>query len=156
MTLTQGQELKEFNQLYREIDELYHIIAVKMGLSDSAFMIFYTLCDIGDGCMQKDICRTASMSKQTIHSAVRKMEREGYLVQKPGKGRDKHLLFTEKGRAFADEKILPVVNMENQVFAEMLPKERNELLRLTRKYRELMQKKTEELLKNEREDMKCR
>ena len=40
MSITHGYELKVFNQLYREVDEIYHSIAVKMELSDSAFHIF--------------------------------------------------------------------------------------------------------------------
>lgn len=39
----QSEELKEFNRLYRELDRLYHEIAVKAELSDSAFYILYAI-----------------------------------------------------------------------------------------------------------------
>lgn len=146
MDITQRYELKIFNQLYREIDEMYHDIAVKIELSDSAFNIFYTIYDVGDGCLQKDICNITSISKQTINSAVRKLEREGYLALKKGKGRDMHIFLTDKGRELVDKKILPVIHMENHVFQEMSEEESRELLRLTRKYKELLLKKSKELL----------
>lgn len=146
MDIIHGYELKIFNQLYREIDELYHSIAVKMELSDSAFHIFYTICDLGDGCLQRDICKITSISKQTINSAVQKLEREGYLVLKQGKGRDMHIFLTDKGKEFTNRKIQPVIHMENHVFQEMSEEESHELLRLTRKYKELLQEKSKELL----------
>jgi len=146
MNVTQGYQLKVFNQLYREIDEMYHNIAIKMDLSDSAFHIFYTIYDFGDGCLQKDICSVTSISKQTIHSAVRKLEREGYVFLKQGKGRNKHIFLTDRGKELINKKILPVINMENRVFQEMSQQESNELLRLTRRYKELLQKKSRELL----------
>ena len=40
---------RKYNNLFRLENELYHDIAVKMGLSDSAFGILYWLDDLGDG-----------------------------------------------------------------------------------------------------------
>ena len=41
-----GSELKEFNRLYKEFDELYHGIAVRAELSDSAFCILYAVVEM--------------------------------------------------------------------------------------------------------------
>ena len=41
MKFEQINEIKEFNQLYKELDEMYHILALNAGLSDSAFLILY-------------------------------------------------------------------------------------------------------------------
>ena len=62
--------MKEFNRIFKECNHIYHDIALKLGLSDSGFDILYTLCEIGDGCLQKDICDATMLSKQTIHSSV--------------------------------------------------------------------------------------
>ncbi|MGI6070051.1 MAG: MarR family winged helix-turn-helix transcriptional regulator [Blautia sp.] len=134
MDLEQSQQLKEYSRLYRETDALYHEIAWKLGLSDSAFSILYSICELGDGCLQKDICELYSISKQTVNSAIRKLEKEGVLYLAAGKGKDKHILLTEGGRRLVQEKILPVIAMENSVFEEMTSEESRELLRLTRKY----------------------
>ena len=40
---------REYNNLYRLGNELYHNVAVRMGLSDSAFDILYALDGLGDG-----------------------------------------------------------------------------------------------------------
>ena len=65
--------MKEFNRIFKKCNHIYHDIALKLGLSDSGFDILYTLCDIGDGCLQKDICDATMLSKQTIHSSVQKL-----------------------------------------------------------------------------------
>ena len=46
---TQRPEIKELNRLYRAVDEVYHEVAVKLGLSDSAFSVLYALAELGDG-----------------------------------------------------------------------------------------------------------
>lgn len=128
------QTLNEFNRLNKEISDLYHDICVRAGISDSAFDILYSIVALGDGCCQKDICNYAFASKQTIHSAICKLEREGILCMKPGKGREMQIFLTPKGQGFVQEKIIPVIDMENDIFAQMTSAERNTLLQLTEKY----------------------
>ena len=48
--------LWEYNCLYREYDSIFHDVALASGLSDSAFAILYHIMELGDGCLQKDIC----------------------------------------------------------------------------------------------------
>lgn len=135
----QQNTLMEFNRLYREMDEFYHAIALKLGLSDSAFLILYTLYDRGDGCLQRDICEAFCLSKQTVNSSIKKLEQEGYLSLEQGRGRDKHICITPEGSRLLKEKIQPVIEMEQQAFAHMTRAERHRLLLLTRKYLENLQ-----------------
>lgn len=146
MELQPSKELKEFTLIFKEMDDLYHDIALKLGLSDSAFIILYTICTIGDGCLQKDICNTAYISKQTVNSSIKNLERSGILSLKAGKGRDMHIHLTPVGKKVLEEKIIPVIQMENQVFAELSPKERQLLLELTKKYMIQLRDKSEKLL----------
>ena len=44
--------LSMFNHIYKEFNEIYHEATLKMGLSDSAFDILYSIVDLGDGCSQ--------------------------------------------------------------------------------------------------------
>ena len=44
--------LKEFNRIYKRTNEIYHDIAFRLGLSDSAFDILYSISELGDGCLQ--------------------------------------------------------------------------------------------------------
>ena len=73
----QETEVQQFNRLYKELDDLYHEIALAMGLSDSAFAVLYMVGTLGDGCLQRDICREAYVSKQTVNSSMRNLERQG-------------------------------------------------------------------------------
>ncbi|MGI6006004.1 MAG: MarR family winged helix-turn-helix transcriptional regulator [Ruminococcus sp.] len=123
-----------FNRLYKEMDDIYSDIARHIGISDSAFTIFYIICELGDGCLQKDICQTYYVTKQTINSSIRKLEREGYLYLEQGKGHDKHIHLTPKGQEFVQKNILPVQQMEHEAFQALTAGERKELLRLTEKY----------------------
>ena len=90
--------LWEYNCLYREYDSIFHDVALASGLSDSAFAILYHIMELGDGCLQKDICDRLFMSKQTIHSAIQKLRDQGYLALEPGKGRNMHIRLTQTGR----------------------------------------------------------
>lgn len=102
MESKQNRALKEFDSLYKMIDDVYHEIALSMHLTDSEFLILYCLLELGDGCSQKDICKLYSISKQTVNSSVKSLEDKGFLVRKAGVGRDIHLFFTEFGRKFSE------------------------------------------------------
>lgn len=136
MDASQSRELREWNRIYKEMNEIYHELAQRQGLSDSAFDILYVMLEFGDGCLQKDICDRTFTSKQTINSSIRKLERAGLLRLEPGRGRDMHLHLTEAGRRLADEKVVPVIAAENSAFFGMAPAERRELLRLAGAYLE--------------------
>ena len=141
-----GEELRELNRLYKELDDIYHNIALKLNLSDSAFIIFYTLCEVGEGCSQKDICNQAAISKKTINSAIQKLEQEDYICMRHGKVRHMHIYLTEKGQQMLHEKIYPVMQIENNVFQKMEETEARELLRLFQKYVLQLQAEARELL----------
>ncbi len=123
-----------FNSLFKELDDLYHEIALKLGISDSAFTILYVLCKQGNGCLQRDICQQSYCSKQTINSSIRRLVQEGYLYLTPGQGRDKHIHLTDAGTVFIDTKIRPIIEMEDLAFSSFSSRERKEFLRLLKKF----------------------
>lgn len=137
--------MKEFNRIFKECNHIYHGIALKLGLSDSGFDILYTLCEIGDGCLQKDICDATMLSKQTIHSSVQKLAKDGYLSLQPGKGRDLHIHLTSAGKALMEEKITPAIQTENLAFTDMSKDEQEEFLRLNRKYADSLRRHAAQL-----------
>lgn len=128
------EELREYNRVYKETNEIYHSIAKGLGLSDSAFDVFYALYILGDGCQQKDICGYSYTSKQTIHSSIRRLEQEELLETRPGRGREIHIFPTQAGRLLMKEKIAPVVEAENRALLRLPQKERQQFLRLLREY----------------------
>ena len=67
MENTFGNELREFNCLYKEVDEIYHEIALKMGISDSGFIILYALAEWETGACKKILRRfIISASRRSI------------------------------------------------------------------------------------------
>lgn len=139
------QEIREFNRQYKELDDVYHEIALRLGISDSAFTIFYIIAELGDGCLQADICYESFSNKQTINSSIRKLQQEGYLYLEQGHGRDKHIHLTDLGNAFLEEKILPVMRIENEAFLTLDAKERSEFIRLSKQYVKNFKKRVKEL-----------
>lgn len=154
MQYKQGHELKKFNSLYREFDELYHQIAMEMGLSDSAFFIMYSIAEFGDGCLQKDIAEHYFISRKTINSSIKNLEAGGYITLKKGKRRDMHIYLTEAGERFVEEKIAPVFELENSVFEEIPKEESQQLIQLTQKYVALCKSKMKEKYNLSSEDLR--
>lgn len=122
--------LSMFNHIYKEFNEIYHEATLKMGLSDSAFDILYSIVDLGDGCSQSDICKYSCLSKQTVNSSIKKMSSLNYLTFKPGKGRVMQIFLTDKGRQLLDEKIYPIIKKENEAFLCMTDEECRLMLEL--------------------------
>lgn len=125
---------QEFLRLDHQIDEFYHELAARLGLSDSAFQVLWSVAELGEGCTQRDVCRFFSVSKQTTHSAVRKLEREGILLLRPGRGREVSISLTDKGRALVQEKVRPAMEAERTAARGLTPEEWACALALYRKW----------------------
>ncbi len=72
-----SKDINRFNYLLSETDAVYHDMSKRLGLSDSISQILYTICDLGDGCLLQEICRRCGLSKQTVNSAIRRLESDG-------------------------------------------------------------------------------
>ena len=59
--------------------------------------------------------------------------------------RDKKLFLTEAGKLLVEEKIYPIIQLENQVYEDMEPEELKDYLRLTRKCISLFRKRVHEM-----------
>ncbi|MCI9468187.1 MAG: winged helix-turn-helix transcriptional regulator [Oscillospiraceae bacterium] len=113
-----SEALQDFNHNFKALTDVYHTIAKKLSLSDSEFDVLYALYILGEGCTQKAICDYAWVSKQTIHSAVRKLEQQGALRLERGQGREARVFLTDAGRKLVDAKIPPVVAAEEKAIQD--------------------------------------
>lgn len=129
-----SESVLKYNCLIGELNSLYHSASRKLGLSDSVSQILYTVCIEGDGCSLEAVRKMSGMAKQTLNSAVRKMEKEKllYLTAKDGKRKD--VFLTDEGKAVVENVISRLINAENAIFAAWKESEREEYLRLTQKY----------------------
>lgn len=144
-TVLISKYLKEYNHIYKEANDIYHEIARKLQLSDSALDIFYTIFEIGDNCLQRDICKASCMPKQTVNSSIRKLQTDGYLTLSPGKGRSMHIHLTASGKKLIQEKLVPLIRIENDAFEDMTVEECEQLIHLNAKYNQALRSRLSNL-----------
>lgn len=134
MEFKQNQVLQEFDRISNLINEFYHEIALKQGLSDSAYEILQAILVLGEGCTQTEIYKYCYLNKQTVNSSVNKLRENGLIDFTKGTGREIYIHFTKTGKELVNEKILPIEQAENDVFEEMTKEEQKEIIRLMNKY----------------------
>ena len=144
-TVLISKYLKEYNHIYKETNDIYHEIARKLQLSDSALDIFYTIFEMGDNCLQRDICKASCMPKQTVNSSIRKLQTDGYLTLSPGKGRSMHIHLTPSGQKLIQEKLVPLIRIENDAFEDMTVEECEQLIHLNAKYNQALRSRLSNL-----------
>lgn len=140
-----SKELRRFNYLLGETDGVYHDAAVRMGLSDSVMRILYCLCCEGDPCPLRTVVRQSGASKQTINSALRRLEGEGAVRLEPGQGRGKNVRLTEKGRALAERTVLPLMRIEDEIYSSWSREDVLKNLELTERFLAALREKTRQL-----------
>lgn len=140
-------ELARLNHLTSEIDALYHEASFRLGLSDSAMRILYTLCDHGESCPLREICRVSGLSKQTINSALRKLEQQGVVYLTADGGRAKTVCLTESGKHLANATVSRLTGIENEILAAWPQADREEYFRLLQTFLLAFQQKVAQLEK---------
>ena len=138
-------EVKRINYLHSEINNVFHEMSQQMGLSDSVSCILYTICNFGDSCMLTDIINMTGIPKQTVNSALRKMEGDGYLQLETTQTRRKKVVLTEAGKLLAQNTAEQMIRMENEIYASWTEEERRLHLTLTQRYLDQLKEKAKEL-----------
>lgn len=140
-----------FNHLLGETTAAYHEVAVRLGLSDSVMDLLYTLYDCPGGrCALQELCRWTGISKQTVNSALRRLEAEGVLYLERAGGKRKTVCLTEAGRALAEGTVSKIMEAENAVFAAWSPEEVETYLTLTERYLLAFREEAKERIPEER------
>ena len=99
------KELLMFNQINKELNDVYDAFMRQEKMSHSEFDILYSLCELGEGCTQHEICSVSWLPKRTVNSAIRKLESKGLIRLLPGRGRERHIHPTEEGNEWIRQKI---------------------------------------------------
>lgn len=127
-------ELKEFNNISGKISSAYHEAALKMGITDSERDILYVLFDNGSGCNQSVLYRETGMTRSTVNTAIRKLERAGILYLTAGVGKNTRVVLTEKGETFLERTIKKLVEIENNIYKHWTSEERRIFIELNQRY----------------------
>ena len=132
------RQLQTLNQLCKENDEIYHDIAGRFGLTDSAFWIMYAITHTDGPCTQNDLCNDWFYPAQTINSAVSNLRKKG-LVQLaviPGTKNRKQILLTEDGKKLAERTINKIDEFERNAFLLFSEEERETCISLYKRHLE--------------------
>lgn len=141
-----SRELRRYNYLVGETEAIYHELSLRMGLSDSAMQILYTICDCGgDRCPLQTICRYTSLSKQTVNSALRRLEAQGVLYLQQAGGKAKTVCLTEAGKQLAQRTALRLIAMENQVLGAWPREDVQQYLALTERFLTALREKAKSI-----------
>ena len=138
---------QEFISASKEVDDLYHMLALKFSLSDSAMWILCTMREANRELTQSEIAQEMSMSRQTVKSAIKNLVKQGYLRLEAVSGdrRNKTLSFTEEGEAFVKRTVDQVLSLEHQVFENLEVEEQEQITQILRKYTRLMREGAEKI-----------
>lgn len=136
------QMLIAFNRATKKLDDAYRSAAKSCGISECAFWILYTLRVEEKSFTQAEICEFLIEPKQTVNSALKKLEAEGYLTLSAGADqRSKRVCLTEKGERFVKAHVDRVPEAEAAALGAMPETERDALIQLTSRYSELFEQK---------------
>lgn len=134
MESTIPSQARRYNRLIAEIDEVYHEVALRQGFSDSVMSVLYVLSDNDGQCRLQDLIRQSGENKQTINSALRRMEREDLVYLEPAGGKSKRVCLTGKGQDVARNTVEKVIAVENKIYSSWSREEWELYLQLTERY----------------------
>lgn len=127
--------LAEYNSILKESDNFYRSAARRLKIPECTLWILYTLRAEPAPLTQKRLCQIMCQPKQTVNSALKHLEAEGFLTLTAGEDRRTRVVqLTPQGEALADRTANHILQAEEQAFRSMSPQEAEELLRLFRKY----------------------
>lgn len=130
--------LWEYNTIFKENDDIYRCAAKGLGVSDCALWILYAV-RAEENVTQKDICGTIHYPKQTVNSALKKLESEGCIVLSEMEDRrSKQISLTPKGVKLAEKTADKIVAAELAALSGLTDEERETFIELFRKYTELL------------------
>ena len=94
---------REVNNIYKKNCEVYYKLASHFGMTETMFDILYFVRENDGGYTQVQLCESLHLRKQTVNSALKKLEKDGVicLSQDSGNKKSKTIHFTEKGKELA-------------------------------------------------------
>lgn len=135
------KQLSHLNKQVKELTAIYHHAAIKAGLSDGEFWVFYALLLLDGEYSQQDICDMWSLPKQTIHSVITTLAKKGYVFLEtiPGSRNKKIIRLTQDGKNISENTMSGIFQAEQRALARLTEQERQLYLSLLVKYTSLLQ-----------------
>ncbi len=102
-----------------QIDEAYYKVLRKLHIKDNAFVLFYAISD-GKSYSQKRICDEWSIPRTTLNTIVQEYIEKGYICLASTGHKEKEIVLTDIGKAFAEEILTPIFIAEEKALAPFL------------------------------------
>lgn len=134
MNTALSEKIHRINNLASELNALYHQAALKIGISDSVMCVLYAIHDNGESCLLSEIYKQSGISKQTVNSAIRKLEEENIIYLEPYNGKSKMVRLTEQGKQYMSETVSRLCQAELDAFEEWTTGEIDTYISLMAKY----------------------
>ena len=129
------RQLARFNHIMQGIERIYEDYAKSVGLTYMSLTVLQIISYAETPCTQKEICEQSHYNKQIVNSIIRGFTDKGYLAFREVESdrRNKHVLLTEKGKAYATEILAPLCGIEQKAITVLSKKERESLLDMLEK-----------------------
>lgn len=136
---------KRLNYLTAELIATYHEMDNRLGLNHSASVILYSIWEQGGICSLSDVIYLSGIPKQTVNSALRKLETDGIVHLEAASGKRKTIHLTEKGAALAQRTVAKIIALEDAVFADWSQTDRDIYLTLNQRFLTALKEKSKTL-----------
>ncbi|WP_274584953.1 MarR family winged helix-turn-helix transcriptional regulator [Neisseria leonii] len=114
MSNSRQNPLDKIGDICTQMLASYDKFAKSCGIGGNELAILYTLW-VDDDCTQKHIADKCQLAKQTVHTLCKRFEADGILLAQTGSDkREKRMSFTDKGVAFAERIVVPLLALEGQ------------------------------------------
>lgn len=141
------EEIRKYVNKYCKLRDIqyaaYEMYARKQNLSAKELFVLDIIWFAPDGCLQSEICKRLSATKQTISAIIRKFLKQGHisLTESETDHRNKIIRLTESGREYVNKIIPPAANAEIEAMGELSEEDISEMVRITKIFSDCMMKK---------------
>ncbi len=122
-------------EIQRKLNIAYEEYAKSIGLTYNSMQLLYFV-NLYGGCTQKQLSEDMFLSKQTVHSMVLSFQRDGIMVlsEQADDKRNKTVLLTAKGKAFADKYLPAIEQAEEEAIAQFSSEQEKQFLDFQEQY----------------------
>ena len=144
--------LRDVNNIYKKNCAVYYKLASYYGLTETMFDILYFVRENEDCTTQAQICNNLYLRKQTVNTALKKLEKEGciYLEKSAGNRKNKTIHFTEKGNELVRNTVDHVFEVERRAFERLSDEEKKGVLYYGLRHVNVLAEETEQFLAEEK------
>lgn len=146
--------LLKYNAMVKRNEDVYRRAARQSGLSESAHWILYTLLINPRPVSQREICDMTYQPKQSINSALKKLEQDGHIRLAFGENNRKTKLIhlTPGGRMLAEATAGRVIQAEKNALSKLGEVECAKLYALFETYTQLLNEEIHQINARDGED----